>query len=240
MNPGEIDRDGFAVVEDVLDASDVCDLLAAVASAQDEADSTAGGIRNLLDLIPQVMELARRSAILSLVHPVLGKSAHAVRATLFDKTPDANWKVPWHQDLSIAVRSRMDVKGFGPWSVKAGVVHVQPPAAVLDKMLAVRVHLDDCGQENGALRVIPGSHRFGRLTADQIQTRSAAAFASCPVRRGGVLLMRPLLLHASSAAISPSHRRVIHIDFAGCELPGGLEWASSASRSNLSRPVCTL
>jgi ectoine hydroxylase-related dioxygenase (phytanoyl-CoA dioxygenase family) len=155
--------------------------------------------------------------------------------TLFDKTPDANWKVPWHQDLSIAVQQKIPIDGFGPWSVKAGVVHVQPPAAILETMLAVRIHLDDCNEENGPVRVIPGSHQHGRLTAEQIRTiPSTVPSISCPVGRGGVLLMRPLLLHASSASQSPHHRRVIHIDFASGELPSGLKWFSEPARLILS------
>lgn len=183
-----------------------------------------GGVRNLLGL-PSVSQVANSLSIRSLVEPVLGESAFPVRATLFDKTPGANWKVPWHQDLSIAVQARIDVDGFGPWSIKAGVVHVQPPASVLETMLAVRIHLEDCGEENGPLRVIPGSHQQGRLSAEQVQTIvGMATSVNCPVRCGGALLLRPLLLHASSASTSPMHRRVIHVDFASTELPAGLKW----------------
>jgi ectoine hydroxylase-related dioxygenase (phytanoyl-CoA dioxygenase family) len=172
-----------------------------------------------------VARLATSSAIRHLVDPVLGESAFAVRATLFDKTPDANWKVPWHQELSIAVKERIDVEGFGPWSIKSGVVHVQAPTAVLETMLAVRIHLDECNEKNGPLRVIPSSHRRGRLTAEQIQNIPLTMpSVSCPVQRGGALLMRPLLLHASSASQSANHRRVIHIDFASGPLPAGLKW----------------
>jgi ectoine hydroxylase-related dioxygenase (phytanoyl-CoA dioxygenase family) len=143
---------------------------------------------------------------------------------LFDKPPEANWKVPWHQDLTIAVKEKRDTPGFGPWSIKAGVLHVQPPVAVLETMLAVRIHLDDCDESNGPLRVIPGSHLLGRLSTEQIREMSAPPAVSCTVEAGGALLMRPLLLHASSASRSPLHRRVIHIEFASCDLPGELEW----------------
>lgn len=215
-----IQREGFSVEEKVLSPSEVQSIQAGLRAPE----RAAGGIRNLLD-IPEVAQLAQLPIIRNLVDPILGHSAFAVRGTLFDKTPGANWKVPWHQDLSIAVQEKIDLEGFGPWSVKAGVVHVQPPVAILEGMLAVRIHIDDCREENGPLRVIRGSHRLGRLTADQIQTAvSEAPVVSCPVGAGGVLLMRPLLLHASSASQSPAHRRVIHIDFAVTPLPGGLKW----------------
>jgi len=191
------------------------------------------GIRNLLDRVPSVRDLAELDPIRALVERVLGGNAFASRAILFDKTPTTNWKVPWHQDLTISVEARLDVAGFGPWTVKEGVVHVQPPVAILESMLAVCIHLDDCGEDNGPIRVIPGSHRRGRLTMEQVQTaQSESPIFSCPVASGGVLLMRPLLLHASSAAVSPVHRRVIHIEFGSTELPGGLRYAGVCPRRN--------
>ncbi|HAV63046.1 MAG TPA: phytanoyl-CoA dioxygenase [Verrucomicrobiales bacterium] len=153
-----------------------------------------------------------------------------VRALLFDKTPQTNWTVSWHQDLSIAVADRIDTPGFGGWSLKEGVWHVQPPATVLERMLTVRLHLDDCGPEHGPLRVVPGSHRLGRLDADAI----AGCRAGTPVEEilcgaGDALVMRPLLLHASSKATRPSRRRVLHVEFAREDLPGDLEWAAATS-----------
>ena len=162
---------------------------------------------------------------MSLVRPVLGENAFAVRGILFDKKDGANWKVPWHQDVTIAVRDRIDVDGYGPWSIKQDVLHVQPPASALEKMLSVRLHLDDCPRTNGALRVIPRSHQNGKLSQGQIETESTESEAvMCEVLRGGALLMRPLLIHASSAAESPDHRRVIHFDYANNALDGGLRW----------------
>lgn len=220
---------GFALVPDVVDDDGVRRLLVALADADGgegvRRRESVYAIRNLLEAVPAVATLARSPEVRALVEPVLGPEAFAVRGILFDKTPDANWKVAWHQDLTIAVRERREVEGFGPWSEKAGVVHVQPPAAVLERMVTVRLHLDPCGPENGPVQVIPGSHREGRLAADDVQQQRAArdAVPAC-VGAGGVLLMRPLLLHASSPSTAPAHRRVIHLDFAADALPGGVEW----------------
>ena len=227
-----LERDGFAVVPQVLDASTVAALIAAVSRAGEGTGSQRRGsvyaLRNLLEDIPEVAALADSAAVRALVSPVLGPGCFPVRGILFDKTPEANWNVVWHQDLSIAVRERRDVEGFGPWSEKAGVVHIQPPAHILERMLTVRLHLDDCDETNGPLLVLPGSHCGGRLTAPEIQLqRTLTASVPCPVPSGGALLMRPLLLHASSASQSPRHRRVIHLEYAAEPLPGGLQWHRS-------------
>ncbi|HEU4560047.1 MAG TPA: phytanoyl-CoA dioxygenase family protein [Longimicrobium sp.] len=222
------EEDGYALIPDVVSPDRVDALLAAIEAAEGEGvrrRDSVYAIRNLLEAVPAVRDLARSPQVRALVEPVLGPDAFAVRGILFDKTPDANWKVAWHQDLTIAVHERHDVEGFGPWSDKAGVVHVQPPAAVLERMVTVRLSLDPCGPENGPVNVIPGSHRHGRLSADEVQRgRTEEAAVSTCLAAGGMLLLRPLLLHASSPSTSPAHRRVVHLEFAAGELPGGLEW----------------
>ena len=117
------------------------------------------------------------------------------------------------EDMFACVVEKMDVPGYGPWTMKAGMCHVQPPVSILENMLSIRIHLDDCDESNGALRVIPGTHRLGRLTRERIlEQQHSAGHISCTVAAGGVVLMRPLLLHASSPASHANHRRVIHID----------------------------
>ncbi len=225
----QIERDGFIIVPEVLDTGTVAALIAAVGGARDGAGSRRGGsvyaLRNLLEDVPEVAALADAPEVRSLVASVLGPDCFPVRGILVDKTPEANWNVVWHQDLSIAVRERKEADGFGSWSEKAGVVHVQPPARILERMLTVRLHLDDCDETNGPLLVLPRSHRDGRLTTPEIQQRrTVMPSVACPVPSGGALLMRPLLLHASSASQSPRHRRVIHLEYAAEPLPAGLRW----------------
>ncbi len=224
-----LERAGFAIVPGVLDTHTVSALIAAFGEAGAGAGSQRRGsvyaLRNLLEDVPEVAALADSPIVRSLIAPALGPGCFPVRGILFDKTPEANWNVVWHQDLSIAVRERRDVEGFGPWSEKASVVHVQPPAQVLERMLTVRLHLDECDETNGPLLVLPGSHHGGRLTAPEIQRqRTLTPSVACPVPVCGALLMRPLLLHASSASQSPRHRRVIHLEYAAEPLPAGLQW----------------
>lgn len=226
----EVGRDGFAVVAGVLGPAEVDGLVAALAraGADPAARARRGGvyaIRDLLRVVPEVRALAASAAVRGLVVPVLGPGAFAVRGLLFDKTEGANWNVPWHRDETIAVRARRELPGFGPWTTKAGVPHVRPPRPILERMLTVRLHLDDCGPDNGPLRVLPGSH-LGPV-GDDADDRAGAE--SCPVPRGGALVMRPLILHASSEARRPAHRRVIHLEFAAEPLPGGLDWLDACA-----------
>lgn len=227
--PPAIERDGFALVPGVAAPDAVDRLLDALAEVDESAAIARRGsvhaVRDLLTAVPRVRELARSPAVRALVEPVLGAECFVVRGILFDKTPEANWKVAWHQDLTISVREPREAPGFGPWSEKAGIPHVQPPAEVLERMLTVRVHLDDCGLENGPVQVIPGSHAAGRLAPEQIDAwRERAAAVACTSPRGGALVMRPLILHASSPATLPAHRRVVHLEFAAGGLPHGLDW----------------
>ena len=146
-------------------------------------------------------------------------------AILFDKSPDANWYVTWHQDTFIAVKQRFEVTGYEAWSEKVGIPHAKPPAAVLANMLTLRLHLDPCDLDNGPLRVLPGSHLKGILTPGEIaQLAETSDEKICEAGQGDCVLMSPLLVHASSRAKIPARRRVLHLEFASGELPPPLEW----------------
>jgi hypothetical protein len=219
-----LERDGYAVDRVLLSRSEVLWLreeLARLTSPEDRR----GGVRSLGLRSEAVRRLAAEGLPAALAKEILGKGARPVKITAFDKTPRANWKVPWHQDLTIAVQEKREAEGFGPWSLKEGIHHVQPPAGILSRMLAVRVHLDETPEENGALRVVPGSHRLGRISLSDVPAwRRRLGEAVCPVAEGGAMMMRPLLLHASSSSRAGEHRRVIHIEYAGFDLPLGLRW----------------
>ena len=224
----QVERDGYAIVDEGISPHDVNALIDAIAALpigeEIRRKRSTYGVRNLLEICSEVRTLAASEPIRSLVTPILGDNCFAARAIFFDKTPDANWKLGWHQDNVISVRERIDVSGFVAWSQKAGVYQVQPPPEVLANMLAIRVHLDESHANNGPLRVLPGSHKFGWLDDEIDDWKRKVSEVVCYVPVGGVVAMRPLLIHASSASIEPTHRRVIHIEFAFEDLPGGLEW----------------
>ncbi len=232
MIQAELHDAGTSLVPDALEGAAVRRLIAACdrAGATTAAHQRKGrvyALRGLLRRAPEVAEAAASGPALRLAQAALGSGARPVKATFFDKIPGANWKVPWHQDLTVAVKTRRAAAGFGPWTEKDGVLHAEAPQTVLESMVALRIHLDDCGPENGALMVIPGSHRMGKLDPQARAATAAGANAmTCCASAGDVLLMRPLLLHRSSPAADPRHRRVLHIEYAATELPGGLEWAN--------------
>jgi hypothetical protein len=218
----EIEKSGFAIVSSVISAGErqaLIDVLGPLSAA---------GRRGLL-AEPAVTSWARSSHVLDLVRPHLAAEPFPVRAIYFDKCSETNWVVPWHQDVMLAVRSRADISGFGSWSTKNGIPHVQPPVEFLQQMLTVRLHFDHTDDSNGALRVLPGSHCLGRLCAARIEeVRREQPEILCEAFPGDVLLMRPMLLHASSRSTSARHRRVLHIEYAGFSLPHGLEWHPAA------------
>ena len=221
VNLAQFKSEGFLLLPEFLDYDGLTRL-------EGSLNSDRFAQRNLLEN-SIVREFAASLQVRELMSTVLGDSSFAVRAILFDKTPAANWNLGWHQDCVVPVRERKDVEGFRGWSVKKGVLHVQAPAAIMERMAALRVHLDDCPESNGALQVLAGSHRNGVLTDAAVMDMDKSREVVCAVFKGGALVMHSLLLHASSPSASPAHRRILHIDFAATELPGGLEWHSRIS-----------
>ena len=219
----KLDRDGFATVRDVVSESLRFEILQEI---EGSLSPSLAGVRKLTKRVSSVRRLAESPIIRGLVEPVLGSEAQLVRSILFNKSETANWQVAWHQDLTIAVRERVESEGFVSWSTKDGVPHVQPPVDVLERMLNVRVHLDVADESNGALWVSPGSHRLGRIPAgDAAATAERLGKELCAVNAGDVLLFRPLTLHASRKVVADRPRRVIHLEFAGVSLPAPLDWA---------------
>ena len=175
------------------------------------------GIRHALSLSP-VTAVAREPQMIELAREVLGSEAFPFRATLFDKSPTANWLVVWHQDTALPLRERIDQSGWGPWSVKEGIDYAHAPSTALSQVLALRVSCDDSTLVNGPLRVLPGTHTLGVLTDDSIHELAAQITpVDCVAPKGGVVAMRPLVVHASSKSQTEMPRRVLHIEYAASE-----------------------
>jgi ectoine hydroxylase-related dioxygenase (phytanoyl-CoA dioxygenase family) len=228
-----VEQQGFEIIPDLFDRVG----MASVIRSLDQMPLRHGraGVRNALR-IESVQELARDSRVMNLASDQLGGHAIPFRATFFDKSSQVNWLVVWHQDTALPLRKRRDVKGWGPWSVKEGVMCAHAPAYALEQVLAIRIHLDDSDEQNGSLRVLPQTHTLGVLSDDAIHDLSEKIPPfDCFVRAGGVLVMKPLLIHSSSKAKSENrYRRVLHVEYAACaSFPDGIELCTDEALSSV-------
>ncbi len=210
---GEAIREhGFAVLPGIFSSGFLDNTLNEIGKLSPRR--SRAGVRHALSLDP-VARISRCPQLIALASAVLEGESFPFRATLFEKTSQANWLVVWHQDTALPLRDRHEVRGWGPWSVKDGVHYAHAPAAVLAQIVALRVHFDDSHSENGPLRVLPATHQLGLLSDDQIHeliTRITAF--DCLVAKGGVVAMSPLIVHASSKSQIDMPRRVLHIEYA--------------------------
>ncbi|WP_036254595.1 phytanoyl-CoA dioxygenase family protein [Methylobacter sp. BBA5.1] len=221
----KFDESGFEVRENLVAPAIVQTLLAAL--IQQKLEPLRGGIRRIEQRVPQVASLAKSADLLSVAGQYLSGRPEMVRAIYFDKSPDHNWFVTWHQDRTVAVSDRFEADGWGPWSMKSGAWHVQPPIDVLQQMVTLRIHLDDATVSNGCLKIIPGSHTQGILSNDKIQEKVRQEQAIyCEVAAGGAVIMRPHILHASSKSVVSIPRRILHFEYSSYKLPEGITWSA--------------
>ena len=214
-----LDQEGYVMMRALLSR-------ARVEQLSHSLPEGVAGLRKALQW-PAVAALANDSGILSVVEDLTGLSLTPVRGLLFDKSPCANWSVGWHQDLALALKEQKEVTGFGPWSIKAGVPHAHAPRELLEQMITLRFHLDSCTEHDGPLRVLPGSHRNGLIPSSEAEAWEREVGVTWIADIGDMLVMRPLLLHASHSASIPTRRRVLHLEYGPTALPGGLEWSKT-------------
>jgi len=213
---------GFVIVDDLLPKSKIDAIIREIDEAQE--GEKVGGIRNAEKQFQTISNLIHREPK-DLASEYLGKTASFVRAILFNKTLKNNWLVTWHQDRTVQVSQKVVAEGWGPWSIKAGYHHVQPPLKVLNSMVTLRIHLDAADQDNGCLKILPSSHKLGLLSTAQIkQYTETNKPMVCNMSKGSTLVMRPHLLHSSSKGQKPSNRRILHLEYSSFELPMGVKW----------------
>ena len=215
---------GFSITESVFPRREMERVCQALATS--DLPRTKAGVRHVIR-VPAVRELAASADLVTLAATFIGAQPIPFRATLFDKSAVSNWLVAWHQDTALPMRQRVDDSTWGPWSSKGGVLHAIAPASALALVVALRVHLDHSTDANGPLRVLPGTHAGGVLTRDEIQQRATVVRpVACVASAGGVVAMRPLVVHASSKASDSQPRRVLHIEYAtSVHLGAGIELA---------------
>lgn len=225
----ELLYNGFTTIDNIYSAEEVDKILSTI----DQVDKTKETFRKSVDLfairqflkeVPEAIKHVFNNNLQTVIRHVFGNNYFVVKSIYFDKPETSNWYVSYHQDLTISVDKKLDLEGFGPWTVKQNQFAVQPPLDFLKNIFTIRIHLDYTDENNGALKVIPSSHLKNIYRPETIDW-TAETEAICNVGKGGIMIMKPLLLHSSSRTINNKKRRVIHIEFSNQELPPELKWA---------------
>jgi len=216
------ERDGYTIIPDIFSSVETDEVALRIQNAN--FPRSRAGARHLMHY-EFISAIAGDARLMAVVRGILGPTALPFRATLFDKSPDANWLITWHQDTALPLRERKEITGWGSWSLKDGVHYAHAPEDALRNILALRLHLDDSTMENGPLRVLPGSHKKGLLSDEEVGNYSRnTSPVDCLVNKGGVIAMRPLLIHASSKSVNDVPRRVLHFEYArALSMADGLE-----------------
>ncbi len=224
-----IAENGFTVINSVFSDEETEKIIAVISNADPSKDTFRKSedlfaIRQFLKEIPEVRDLVFNDKIKEICKEIFGEKYTAVKSIYFDKPETSNWYVAYHQDLTVSVDKKLELPGFGPWTTKQNQFAVQPPLDLLENIYTVRIHLDDTDKHNGALKVVPGSHAKGICRPETINWATETE-ELCSVEKGGIMIMKPLLLHGSNRTTNGNRRRVIHIEFSDRELPEGLEWS---------------
>ncbi|MCT4582397.1 MAG: phytanoyl-CoA dioxygenase family protein [Flavobacteriales bacterium] len=182
------------------------------------------GEREFLIKYPEITKKVFNSNLIQLIKKIAPKCNSVIKSIYFDKPPNANWVVNWHQDLTINLMNKANIAGYKNWRENKERVIVQPDQEFLESIFTIRIHLDNCTHENGALSVIDGSHKKGIININNWLQDKKGPKVICEVPQGGILIMKPLLLHASKRTKNLENRRVIHLEFTDKMLPAPLEW----------------
>ncbi|OSZ73834.1 phytanoyl-CoA dioxygenase [Chitinophagaceae bacterium IBVUCB2] len=228
----DFNSNGFTSVSEIYSDSEIDEIISIVDTANTSNDTFRKlndlfAIRQFLKEIPESAQIIFNSNLKQVIRQLFGEGFFVVKSIYFDKPHTSNWYVSYHQDLTISVNKRIEMEGYSSWTVKQGQFAVKPPLEILQNIFTIRIHLDDTDENNGALKVIPKSHLNGVYHPETIDWAKDTEEV-CNVPKGGVMLMKPLLLHSSSRTTNNKKRRVIHIEFSKDRLPGELQWAEKA------------
>lgn len=220
---------GFSVIDNVFSTEEI-ESISEIIQNIDTAKETFRksedlfAIRQFLKEIPEVRDFIFNENLKTIIKEIFGEKYFAVKSIYFDKPEKSNWYVAYHQDLTISVDKKVELENFGPWTTKQNQFAVQPPLPILENIFTIRIHLDDTDEKNGALKVVPKSHAKGIYRPETIDW-DVETENICNVEKGGVMIMKPLLLHGSNRTTNGKKRRVIHIEFSNKELPEELQWS---------------
>lgn len=224
-----ITEKGFTTINNIFSEEEI-EKISEVIQSSDTSSSNFRksddlfAVRQFLKEIPEVKNLIFNDHVKTIIREVFGEKYIAVKSMYFDKPEASNWYVAYHQDLTISVDKKLDIDDFGPWTAKKNQFAVQPPLNILENIFTIRIHLDDTDKNNGALKVVPGSHAKGIYRPETINWATETE-EICDVKKGGIMIMKPLILHGSNRTTDGRRRRVIHIEFSDMDLPEELNWS---------------
>jgi ectoine hydroxylase-related dioxygenase (phytanoyl-CoA dioxygenase family) len=225
----EILENGFSIINNIYSLPEIEQIKSIIHQADSSKDTFRKSndlfaVRQFLKEIPETVELIFNENLKLIISELFGKNYFVVKSIYFDKPEQSNWFVSYHQDLTISVEKKIELPNYGPWTIKQNQFAVQPPLDILENIFTIRIHLDDTNENNGALKVIAGSHLKNIYRPETIDwTKETETI--CKVNKGGIMIMKPLLLHSSNKTTNNSKRRVIHIEFSNMELPQELNWS---------------
>lgn len=225
----EISDNGFTIINDVFSEEEINQIINVI-NAIDTSKETFRksedlfAIRQFLKEVPESHQFLFNDNIKKIINEIFGDNYFVVKSIYFDKPEKSNWYVSYHQDLTISVDKKLDINGFGPWTTKQNQFAVHPPIDYLKNIFTIRIHLDDTNENNGALKVVPNSHSKEIYRPETINW-NVETEEICSVKKGGIMIMKPLILHGSNRTTNHQKRRVIHIEFSNMELPEDITWS---------------
>lgn len=228
----EINSEGFSIINNVFTENEIENLISLIESktANNQENATFRKSQDLFAIrqfhkeIPETLDFIFNKNLKEIIESNFGKDFFITKSIYFDKPEKSNWFVAYHQDLTISVDQKIEAENFENWTVKQNQFAVQPPTEVLENNFTIRIHIDKTTKDNGALKVINNSHSKGILRIENLDFEKEKE-TICEVEKGGIMIMKPLLFHASNKTTNNERRRVIHIEFSKQQLPNGLEWS---------------
>lgn len=228
----EINSEGFTIIDNVYSENEIKKLISLIENITENETENATfrksqdlfAIRQFHKEIPETLPYIFNQNLKDIIELNFGVGYFITKSIYFDKPEKSNWFVAYHQDLTISVNKKIEAVNFENWTVKQNQFAVQPPKEILEDNFTIRIHIDKTTKDNGALKVINNSHSKGILRIENLDFEKEKE-TICEVEKGGIMIMKPLLFHASNKTTNNERRRVIHIEFSKQQLPEGLEWS---------------
>jgi ectoine hydroxylase-related dioxygenase (phytanoyl-CoA dioxygenase family) len=234
----QINSKGFTIIDNVYSEVEIKKLISLIEDVTENKTENSTfrksqdlfAIRQFHKEIPETLPYIFNQNLKDIIASTFGKGYFITKSIYFDKPEKSNWFVAYHQDLTISVDKKTEIENFENWTTKQNQFAVQPPIEILENNFTIRIHIDKTTKDNGALKVINDSHSKGIFRVENLEIKNETI---CEVEKGGIMIMKPLLFHASNKTTNNERRRVIHIEFSNQQLPEGLEWSEKTIVENL-------